>query len=89
VPLVLQIAVAVISVSLGSCAPAACPADQCPFHLRGKSPLQPMLLQPGFARLHPACPTNVNAETIFSRSALPSTSKPSTSFYHIKPGQHT
>jgi hypothetical protein len=43
VPLVLQIAVAVITVSLGSCAAAACPANQRSFHLKGNPPLQPIL----------------------------------------------
>jgi len=89
VPLVLQIAVAVVSVSLASCAPAACPANQCPFPLRGKSPCSQSFCNPASRGFIPRCPTNVTAETIFSRSALPSTSKPSTSFYHINPGQHT
>ena len=89
VPQVWQIAVAVISVSLGSCAAAACPANQCPFPLRGKSPCSQSFCNPASRGFIPRCPTNVTAETIFSRSALPSTSKPSTSFYHTKPGQHT
>jgi hypothetical protein len=43
VPQVVQIAVAVISVSIASSASAACPANQRSFHLKGNPPLQPIL----------------------------------------------